>query len=204
MANKDFEYKILSDNRQAGHNYFLMDRFEAGLALTGTEVKAARSGQVQLKDSYAAVENGEAAEYLRVAVEARLPEAVGDDDGVAFAGGDGAAGGDGRAGDVEEVVADGGGEDAQAFVAVAPVHFGHGVHAGEAVKDLRVAQEAVDAHRLLVAEHGGVEEGFGVADGGLAEEELRGEAEDGGVGADAEGEGEDGGEGEAAVAGEGA
>jgi SsrA-binding protein len=60
LANKEFEYKILSDNRQAGHNYFLMDRFEAGLALTGTEVKAARSGKVQLKDSYAAVENGEA------------------------------------------------------------------------------------------------------------------------------------------------
>lgn len=60
MASKDFEHKILSDNRQAGHNYFLMDRFEAGLELTGTEVKAARAGKVQLKDSYAAVERGEA------------------------------------------------------------------------------------------------------------------------------------------------
>ena len=51
---------MLSANRQASHNYFLLERFEAGLALTGTEVKAAREGQVQLKDAYAAVERGEA------------------------------------------------------------------------------------------------------------------------------------------------
>lgn len=60
MAVKDDHIKILSDNRQAGHNYFLMDRFEAGLVLTGTEVKAARAGKVQLKDAYASVERGEA------------------------------------------------------------------------------------------------------------------------------------------------
>jgi SsrA-binding protein len=53
-------FKILSDNRQAGHNYFLMDRFEAGLVLTGTEVKAARDGKVQLKDAYAEVIGNEA------------------------------------------------------------------------------------------------------------------------------------------------
>jgi SsrA-binding protein len=52
--------KILSDNRQAGHNYFLMDRFEAGMVLTGTEVKAAKDGKVQLKDAYASVLNNEA------------------------------------------------------------------------------------------------------------------------------------------------
>ncbi|MCC6860939.1 MAG: SsrA-binding protein SmpB [Bryobacterales bacterium] len=60
MPDKDGQFKILSDNRQAGHNYFLMERFEAGLVLTGTEVKAARAGKVQLKDSYAHVEGGEA------------------------------------------------------------------------------------------------------------------------------------------------
>ncbi len=60
MANKDHNIKILSDNRQAGHNYILMDRFEAGLVLTGTEVKAARAGKVQLRDAYASVVNGEA------------------------------------------------------------------------------------------------------------------------------------------------
>jgi SsrA-binding protein len=53
-------FKIISDNRAAGHNYELMERFEAGLALTGTEVKACRGGRVQLKDAFAAVEGGEA------------------------------------------------------------------------------------------------------------------------------------------------
>jgi SsrA-binding protein len=52
--------KVLTDNRQAGHNYFLLDRYEAGLALTGTEVKAAKAGKVQLRDAYASVEENEA------------------------------------------------------------------------------------------------------------------------------------------------
>ncbi|HTS27819.1 MAG TPA: SsrA-binding protein SmpB [Bryobacteraceae bacterium] len=60
MANRDESTKILSANRQAGHNYFLLDRFEAGLVLTGTEVKAAKDGQIQLKDAYASVLNNEA------------------------------------------------------------------------------------------------------------------------------------------------
>jgi SsrA-binding protein len=60
MAEKDYKSRVLSDNRQAGHNYFLMDRFEAGLVLTGTEVKAAKDGKIQLKDAYAAVMNNEA------------------------------------------------------------------------------------------------------------------------------------------------
>jgi SsrA-binding protein len=54
------EIKILSDNRSAGHNYHLMDRYEAGIALTGTEVKAAKNGKVQLKESYAEVSEDEA------------------------------------------------------------------------------------------------------------------------------------------------
>ncbi len=60
MADKSSSLKILSENRQAGHNYFLMDRFEAGMVLTGTEVKAAKDGKVQLKDAYGAVLNSEA------------------------------------------------------------------------------------------------------------------------------------------------
>ena len=60
MAVKQSDFKILSDNRQASHNYFLLERFEAGLVLTGTEVKAARDGKVQLKEAYAAVEGNEA------------------------------------------------------------------------------------------------------------------------------------------------
>jgi SsrA-binding protein len=52
--------KILSDNRAAGHNYYLSDRLEAGLVLTGTEVKAARDGKIQLKDAYGEVTANEA------------------------------------------------------------------------------------------------------------------------------------------------
>lgn len=60
MTKQDEASKTISDNRQAGHNYFLFDRYEAGMALTGTEVKAAKSGKVQLRDAYATVENNEA------------------------------------------------------------------------------------------------------------------------------------------------
>jgi len=52
--------RALSANRQAARQYFLFDRYEAGLALTGTEVKAAREGKVQLQDSYAVIEGGQA------------------------------------------------------------------------------------------------------------------------------------------------
>ena len=59
-AKKDDSIKILSDNRQAGHNYFLLDRYEAGMVLTGTEVKAAKDGKIQLKDAYGLVQDNEA------------------------------------------------------------------------------------------------------------------------------------------------
>ena len=59
-AATDSGIKILSDNRRAGHIYFLLDRIEAGLVLTGTEVKAIRDGQMQLVDSYGEVLGGEA------------------------------------------------------------------------------------------------------------------------------------------------
>jgi SsrA-binding protein len=52
--------KIFNTNRKASHDYHLLERFEAGLALTGTEVKAIRAGQVNLKDSFAQIRNGEA------------------------------------------------------------------------------------------------------------------------------------------------
>ena len=60
MAKAAEGIKILADNRQAGHNYHLMDRFEAGLVLTGTEAKSAREGKMQLKDNYAEVLGNEA------------------------------------------------------------------------------------------------------------------------------------------------
>src|SRR6266700_4866138 len=46
-------------NRNAGHNYFLLEKFEAGVVLSGTEVKAIRSGKATLKDSYGLVKDGE-------------------------------------------------------------------------------------------------------------------------------------------------
>ena len=60
MATQEGQFKILSDNRQARYNYLLFDRFEAGLALTGTEVKSARTGRIQLQDAYAEINGMEA------------------------------------------------------------------------------------------------------------------------------------------------
>jgi SsrA-binding protein len=52
--------KSIAENRAARHNYHLLETFEAGLVLTGGEVKALRAGQAQLKDSYALVRPREA------------------------------------------------------------------------------------------------------------------------------------------------
>jgi SsrA-binding protein len=54
------EEKILASNRAAFHEYHISDKYEAGIALTGTEVKSVMAGRVQLKDSYVAVRDGEA------------------------------------------------------------------------------------------------------------------------------------------------
>jgi SsrA-binding protein len=52
--------KILSENRQARHNYHLLETYEAGIALVGTEVKSVKTGKVQLKEAYADVQGNEA------------------------------------------------------------------------------------------------------------------------------------------------
>ena len=52
--------KVLASNRAAFHEYHISDKYEAGIALTGTEVKSVMAGRVQLKDSYVAVREGEA------------------------------------------------------------------------------------------------------------------------------------------------
>ncbi|MFR5266227.1 SsrA-binding protein SmpB [Clostridium sp.] len=51
--------KTLAENRKARHDYFVEEALEAGLALVGTEVKSIRAGRVNLKDSYADIDNGE-------------------------------------------------------------------------------------------------------------------------------------------------
>ena len=52
--------KIIADNRKASFDYFLEDRYEAGLVLTGTEIKSLRKGSCNIRDSYIVVRNGEA------------------------------------------------------------------------------------------------------------------------------------------------
>ena len=53
------EYKVIANNKKAWHDYFIEETYEAGIALTGTEVKSIRMGKINLKDSYAEVKNGE-------------------------------------------------------------------------------------------------------------------------------------------------
>lgn len=57
MAEK--KIKTAAQNRKAFHEYFVEERFEAGISLSGTEVKSIRQGKLNLKDSYCAVKNGE-------------------------------------------------------------------------------------------------------------------------------------------------
>src|SRR4051812_32215487 len=52
--------KLIADNRRARHDYHLVERLEAGIALTGTEVKSLREGRVQLGQAYADIRDGEA------------------------------------------------------------------------------------------------------------------------------------------------
>ncbi len=51
--------KVISTNRKARHDYHIEETYEAGIVLTGTEVKSIRNARVNLKDSYARIENGE-------------------------------------------------------------------------------------------------------------------------------------------------
>lgn len=59
MAEKDDESRLIADNRKALHDYHILETFEAGVVLLGTEVKAIREGRVNLRDSYARLDNGE-------------------------------------------------------------------------------------------------------------------------------------------------
>ena len=56
---KKSDIKIISRNRKAYHEYTVLDSYEVGLVLTGSEIKSIRAGQVNLRDSYASVQNGE-------------------------------------------------------------------------------------------------------------------------------------------------
>jgi SsrA-binding protein len=54
------EIKVIAQNKKARHEYFIEQTLEAGLVLSGTEVKSIRLGKVNLKDSYARIDNAEA------------------------------------------------------------------------------------------------------------------------------------------------
>ena len=51
--------KVVTQNKKAFHDYFILDTYEAGIVLTGTEIKSIKNGKVNLKDSYANIKNGE-------------------------------------------------------------------------------------------------------------------------------------------------
>ncbi len=51
--------KVVATNRKAYHDYYILETYEAGIVLKGTEVKSAKQGRINLKDSYAKIENGE-------------------------------------------------------------------------------------------------------------------------------------------------
>ena len=60
MTEKHSGEKVFATNKKAFHDYFILEKFEAGIVLLGTEVKAIREGKLNLKDSYAMVQGGEA------------------------------------------------------------------------------------------------------------------------------------------------
>jgi SsrA-binding protein len=51
--------KVVAQNKKANHDYFIEETYEAGMVLQGTEIKSIRNGRINLKDSYARIQNGE-------------------------------------------------------------------------------------------------------------------------------------------------
>lgn len=60
MNDKSESYKVVSDNRKARYLYDILETYEAGVQLTGTEVKSIRAGKINMQDGYALIRNGEA------------------------------------------------------------------------------------------------------------------------------------------------
>jgi len=54
------DIKVVATNRKAGHEYFLLEHFEAGLVLQGTEIKSIRAGQISIKEAYVRIDGREA------------------------------------------------------------------------------------------------------------------------------------------------
>ena len=54
----DEKIKIVANNRRSGFEYFLLERFEAGLSLQGSEIKSIRAGQMSIAEAFIEIENG--------------------------------------------------------------------------------------------------------------------------------------------------
>lgn len=59
MAGKNENVKVIAQNKKARHEYFILENYEAGIELFGTEVKSVRQGKVNLADAYCSIKNGE-------------------------------------------------------------------------------------------------------------------------------------------------
>lgn len=59
MSAKNDRIKVIAQNKKARHEYFILENFEAGIELFGTEVKSVRQGKVNISDAYAGIKNGE-------------------------------------------------------------------------------------------------------------------------------------------------
>ncbi|MBQ7558805.1 MAG: SsrA-binding protein SmpB [Synergistaceae bacterium] len=59
MSKFNTNNKVVAQNRKARHDYFIVEAFECGIVLTGTEIKSVRAGSLNLKDSYASLKNDE-------------------------------------------------------------------------------------------------------------------------------------------------
>ena len=56
---KKMNKKLISNNKKAWHDFTILEKYQAGIVLTGTEIKSIRNGRINLKDSYAHIDNGE-------------------------------------------------------------------------------------------------------------------------------------------------
>ena len=59
MSKDNSSFKLIANNKKAYHEYFIEDKYEAGIALFGTEIKSLRQGKCSVKESYIRIENGE-------------------------------------------------------------------------------------------------------------------------------------------------
>jgi SsrA-binding protein len=59
-GHKRMGIKVVANNRKASHDFFLLDKYEAGLVLTGSEIKSVRAGRISLAEAYVTIEKGEA------------------------------------------------------------------------------------------------------------------------------------------------